>query len=258
MLILLGLFACKVTDAPEDVEDLVVYAFDHTDDSNRFRTASGDGLVPVIDEQFDAMLEGYAVHSLTADDIRGVGVELPEDEELDIVGAASTVDMVSELDPVADVLCDDNLEDVFSATIEYDVNEEIGDRDCFLSHECDGYDIVGTRVTDLGLLGEGTQDFESAFRWVALSDGRTGLFIRQLSPDDTVLGNDIVKIHSNYSFAFLYPKTDGGLRRMEAQWIDAEVVGADIPETFALDIAVRTMANRANELDVFLGAVVEE
>ena len=58
----------------------------------------------------------------------------------------------------------------------------------------------------------------------------------------------IAKVHQQYALVILYP--DGGVtRRVETFWVDAEIIGLDVPDSFAVDNAINSMAAQAERVD---------
>ena len=241
---------CAVVEAPESLEDLMVYGFVHTadEDARPIEAAAAD-LPGQVSRYAADLREGYSVSSLTVDDLAAVGLAV--DRDIDVVGVAYLLEQSATVDEIASVLVGGDLSQVFEKTLEYAIHRE-DDLDCFLAHQCETYTNAGTRVTDAGLFGTATQDFESHVRWVALADGGAGLVLRQLSPDETEISSGLAAVHQSYNWALMY--RDGATtRRIEAYWADAEVVGLDVPATFALDLAVSSNVERAAELDAYLG-----
>ena len=70
--------ACTVVDAPEEIEDLVVYGFEHFDDDEEYLIAVGEGLFPWVDENFEELTDGYRVEDLSVENLENAGVEDPD------------------------------------------------------------------------------------------------------------------------------------------------------------------------------------
>lgn len=244
------LVGCKVVDAPESFEELVVFAFVHYEDGQRWVDASAEGVVPFVEDNYDEMLEGYRVDSLGQDDLDAAGLDVVLEE--DILGAAGAITMESSLEEVARGLTYPDLSEIFERTESYDVDPiDDSDRDCFLAHECAEFRQTGTRVTRQPVIGASTQDFTMVFRWATLEDARDVLLMRVLIPDETDMSVSWLKIHQNYVLSVMF-EDSGGTVRMETNWIDAEIVGMDIPDSFALDSVLGAMEAQAEELDAWI------
>lgn len=247
---ILVLAGCGVVDAPEEIEDLAVFGFVEFEHGDSFRRSTADALVDAVALVEDELLEGYRVDSLVHQDLIDAGIEdAPEPRAL--IGIAAIIQMESALDDVIEVLTSPTLPEMFASTLEYDVHEAT-DRDCFLAHDCESYRFSATRTNDLGLVGTSVQDFEMTLYWVELSDGRTGVVVRQLSPDETEMSSGLLRLYQNYIFDFIEPTASGGTRRFEANWVDVEILGLDLPDSIALDLAVSSLQRRGAEIDAFL------
>ncbi len=243
---------CTVVDAPEDFEELVVFAFVNFEERQSFADAAAEGLVPFVEANFKALDvdggDGYRVSSLTEEDLAAAGIERTLEEA--VVGAAGAVRMESSLDDVARAVTYPKLDEIFERTIEFDADSDT-DLDCFLAKECELHSQSGNRVNDQPFIGQSSQDFEMAFRWATMEDGRDVLFMRTLIPDETEVSFPGLLIHQNYVLAAFWEE-DGKTARVETNWIDAEITGADIPDAFALNSVLGAMEKQAEEIDLWV------
>ncbi len=250
MLLLLALIGCKVADAPEELQSLMTYGFVHTEDDDADPLEEvALGLPPLVVENQADLEAGYSVDSLALEDLQAIGLD-PQ-REVAVVGVAYLLEMQAGLDEIAPVLAGDELDQVFAKTFEY-TTQTRDDLSCFLAHECDIFHNHGTRVTDTGLFGEATQEFDSVFRWVEMPNGGQGLVLRQVSPRPTEMTTDLVTVHQSYNWALMYEE-GGKTRRVEAYWADVELIDLDVQDSVILDLAVGTNQDRAVELDAYLG-----
>ncbi len=252
-MLLLGA-GCKVIDAPENLEELVVFGFVHYDDGQSWVDAAAEGLVPFVQADEGELADGYRVDSLGADHLAAAGID--RDAELDIIGAAGKVQLRSTLDEVAAALTYPHMDEVFSRTTAYDVVSET-DRDCFLAGECPMHQHAGTRTVNQGFFGDATQAFSMVFRWAFLEDGMRALMIRTLVPEPTEMSTVWLRIDENYALNILFPNEDG-TARLETNWVNARVIGVDIPDSVALDATLSGMQTQAEELDAWVEAQREE
>ncbi|MEZ4317607.1 MAG: hypothetical protein R3F61_08880 [Myxococcota bacterium] len=245
----LGLSACRVVDAPQALEDLAVFGFVHFDDGDAFTEATVAGLSARIDENAEPLLEGYRVGELSTEDLATAGIDVGEIEA--IGGIAVTIPQRSEVDDLIGIITSDTIAADFTTTLEYDVLTST-DRDCFLSHACDSYTFEAFRVNDVGILGTSEQTFTMTVRWVALPDGRVGALARQLVVDPTTLSSGLARIDQNFILDFYEPLPTGGSRRFQANWIAYALLGLDLPDGIALDLAVNALRNRGEEMDTLI------
>jgi hypothetical protein len=250
ILALLILSGCKVVDAPDAIEELVVFGFVHFDDDIEYLEAVGEKLFPGVEGLDDELEEGYYVDLLTADDLAMVGVENPETEG--IIGALGRAAYRHDMVPVACGIAwpDKDETEAYDNYLDYDFQDD-GNRECFLAGECDRYDQSAHQVIDIPILGESEQSFERSFRWVRPDEGEPWIAVRLLSPEPVEFNTSILAVDQQYSFFALYD--DGGeTRRIEAFWVEARALGAEFPEAFAVDMAVNEMQTQADRVDAFL------
>lgn len=245
LLLLPLLSGCKVVDAPESLEELVVFGFVHFEDEEDFLIETAEGLIPIAEDSVEELTEGYRVDELTSEDLTAVGIENADVQG--IIGAMGLADYTHDIDEVARMISHRQKDELFEDTLEYEVLEE-SERVCFLDHRCLEYFQRIRETTSVPLLGDATREFDSAYRWVEHEDYGWILFIRTLSPDPVTFSSNVVKVNQQHSFAMLY-EPGNTARRVEAFWVDAQIIGLDVPDSYAVDTAVQSMADRAELVD---------
>lgn len=251
---LLALSACKVTDAPHNLEALMVYGFTHFDDEDKYLEATAEQLVPLIAPHEEEMTkDGYRVNDLTKADLAQAGVDAGD--VTGITGAMGLADYTHKVKPVIDVASAENKHQIWPEKfIEFEVLDT-SDRDCFFSHECNRLDQTVHETADAGLLGDATRTYTNSYRWVEETDTTPeGVFIRTLSPDPIDLSSGLANIFQQYSFAFVYARGKDA-RRVEAFWVDIEVIGVDVPDSESVKLVVNTMGKQAECIDDYLNGV---
>jgi len=108
---LLLVSACKVVDAPDDFEELVVFGFTNFMDEPELFVAAAEGLIPYAETIVDELEEGFRVDNLTYVDLVSAGVD-PQDDEVDILGASARVLMTSDPVDIAWVLTYEDMTEV--------------------------------------------------------------------------------------------------------------------------------------------------
>lgn len=254
MLVLLALLSgCKVVDAPDDLEALMVFGFVNFDDDIEFLEATEAELIPLVEAQLEDLSDGYRVAELTRADLTEAGVE--GEGEVEIIGAMGTVDYRHDIEPVLEVAIDEDKEEMFPDNfVAYEVRET-SDVDCFLAGTCDRMDQEVFERAKVNLLGEGERTYDASYRWVDNPDLPRALFVRQIAPTEMKFEGSAINltVHQQYSFVMIYEK-DGVGRRVEAFWVDADLVGLDVPDTFAVDNAVSAITGQAERVDDWIDA----
>jgi hypothetical protein len=245
LLLSVWLLACRpAVDAPDDVEEQAVFGFVHFDEPG-FVEAVADDLLAFVRDPPEELEEGFLVDSLRTDDLAAVGVV---DPVLDgVIGALGRALYV--LDPAGVALgtTDPGRESWWDSVERFDVIGEEGDRDCFLAKACDRYEQTVSDETQIPMLGRASRTFTNQLRWVTSDAGEELLAVRQLAPDPVDLTSTLLAIDQQYSFALVGEHEEGAVRA-EAIWVDARVLGAELPEGFAVRQAVGQMQTAADTM----------
>lgn len=250
-LLLLVASGCKVVDAPDTLEDVVVYGFEHYDEEDpEYLVATHMEMEPLVEANLDALDEGYRVSNLTSEHLEAAGIE--DAEVAEIIGAMGVADYTHGLDDVVAIVTHEHKDELFDNLLAYEVTAGT-DRECFLSRECLTLEQDVVETAEIALLGEATRSFHLSFRWVELEDGTWVVFNQSLCPDEIEFSTNIARIYQQYAFVAMYPNGDTA-RRVESFWVDAEVIGMDVPDTFAVDNAVSQMKSTAEKVDEAIDA----
>lgn len=246
LLLLPMLTGCKVVDAPEDIESLMVFGFANFDEDEAFLEETERQLIPLVEARLEELTKGYRVADLTAADLEKAGVAASN--EGDIVGAMGTVDYRHNIDDIVDAVSRSDKDVMFPDNfLAYDVLDT-SDRPCFLAKDCDRLDQEVFERAKVAILGEGERTYDSSYRWIEPKDLPRAVFIRQIAPEEMQFSSNLAKIHQQYSFVMLY-EIKGVARRVEAFWVDATMIGMDVPDTFAVDNAVNAISSQAERID---------
>lgn len=243
------LTGCKVTDAPEDLEQLMVFGFENFDRDPEFLASMGVNLFPLVDVQFEDISDGYRIENLTAEQLEAAGIDDPNVDS--ILGAMGAADYTHSIDDILPGMLAYNRSELFDQIKEYEVTDEEGDRDCFFAGECDTYTLTATQTVNVALLGDSTQTFTATWRWIDGEDGERFVVSRTLCPNGVEFNSDIMVVHQQYGLAVIYPNGDFP-RRVESFWVDADIIGADVPDYFAVDSAAGAMKTQAERIDDWL------
>lgn len=251
LLAALSTAACTVVDAPTEVEDLVVFGFEHFEDPPRFLEAVHFGLAPWVDDHFDEMVDGWRVNNLTEAHLEAAGVEDPELD--DVLGAIAAADYRHTVEDVVPLLAHPEKDELYEQVIDFQILEDT-DLDCFLAHECETYTYTARQTVRVALLGESTQTFDQVLRWVTTEAGETFVVGRTLSPTPVEFSTSIVAVDQQYALFLVYP-WEGAARRAEAYWVESRIIGADVPDTFAVSQAARQIVTQAERVDDAIDAL---
>jgi hypothetical protein len=74
---------------------------------------------------------------------------------------------------------------------------------------------------------------------------------RSLVPGGVLFNTDLVRVDQQYAVQVLWD-VQGSARRLETFWVEAEFIGLDVPDAYAVNEAVGEMAKYAEEVDAWL------
>ena len=237
-----------MVDAPDSLADLLVFGFVNFEQPAEYPQATAEGILPQTDTFATELEDGYRITPLNQEDLESA--RLNGTIEAEIVGMSAEVGMTSSLSDFARAWSNPHMEEVLSTTLSFAVGKEDGDLDCFVDRRCETYGFDAHREVDLTIFGTATQDFRREFRWTSLESGTPVLTVRETIPTETTMTSPVLVIHQEYVYTMLFD--DDGTQRLDAYWIDAEVIGADIPDSFALDFAVKGMKKAAEDVDLWV------
>lgn len=250
MVLLFLSLGCKPIEAPQNLEELVVFGFVHHQEDG-YPEATSEELLPLANQKFEDLQDGYSVHSLTSTDLEEAGMVSPD--ATDIIGALGGVNYTHSVDEVLSILTRGDKEDLYDDTPVYDLNDTT-DIDCFLARECETLEQEITEATEVAILGLSTRTFTQQYRWVEPEGMEPMVLIRTLCPEGVSFDVDWLVVFQQYAFIALYPH-EGGARRIETFWVDAEFIGMDVPESTAVNNAVGQMAAQAEDVDALIDAL---
>ena len=248
---LLACSGCVVIDAPETIEELVVFGFQNHTEGPAYREAFGDGLLPLLEERWEELVEGYKVDNLDASHLEAVGVDNPSTET--IIGALGTAPYSHSLQDVVWGITYPEKDEVFDNFEEYEIVEDT-DRDCFVAGECESYTQTVRQTVSVPLVSTAASTQSKDHRWVQGPDGTRYVIGRTLIPEPLVLGSTtLVAIHQQYDIFLLYDRA-GVTTRVETVWIDATFLDSALPDDFLVGQAVRGMTSGAERIDELIEA----
>jgi hypothetical protein len=240
---------CTVVDAPETLEELVVFGFVHFDESEAFLRATADNLIPLAEEHLEELREGYYVDLLEEADLVAAGVDAPEIEG--IIGALGSADYRHPILDVIRLQTRADKADLYDNIDEYIIENIDGDLNCFLDGHCRRIAMTLTEITVLPIIGKASTTHRRELRWVRLTDGREILCSRGLNPAGVEFNTTLIEVRQQYAFYCSYPAPVNA-RRLEAMWVDAYLLGADIPISWAVDQVVSEMQSNADRVSDLL------
>ncbi len=241
--------ACTVVEAPESLEELVVFGFEHFDDGDEYLEAMGENMWPKVEEHWEGIQEGYHVDVLNESHLEAAGVSSPD--TVSIIGALGAVPYTQGVVPSVCGVTWPAKDEIYEDYLAYDWTE-VSDRDCFLVRECDRFEEDIVQTVAVPFLGEATQTVTRQFRWVEPADGEPFIVSRSISPTPMEFSNGgIMAVDQQYALVIFVPWPDDALR-VETFWVEARFLGADVPEYFAVEQAISTMGDQVEAVNEFV------
>lgn len=251
--LVLGAFVvvgCRPPEAPETLDELASFLFEHTwDDDESYLEPGLINLQEWLEDGFAETSKGYEVTNISPEAVASVALE--ERDLTDLIGAAVGYDVALPADQVVDLMLFEDPVEMFPGDFDKYEREFLSDSDCFRNYECSTLELYVSVVANYPLSITGTSDTHMQYHWVELETGRAAVqrSWTRWEPDISV---DWLRVVQQYYLAVTLPKADGTTRRLEAMWLQAEILNADIPESMALNMTIDTMAKTGEQLEAYV------
>jgi hypothetical protein len=184
------------------------------------------------------MSDGYEVESLYQSTLDEIG----DDRDASAVAGAAIASSAEDLEvpPVVDSLILADQLDVYADTYDSYDREFDGDADCFAAGDCDWLEMDNTSVATLPIIGAIETKMHAQERWIETSRGPVLLHRGWLAEPSN---NALMDLPAEYHLSVTYTHTDGGVRRAQALWADAKLIGIELPEGSILKTLVKNLVN---------------
>jgi hypothetical protein len=232
-------------DAPDKLEDLAAYLFDHAGDEDPEALKAGvDNLDRWLDAHLEAAREGYTIDTLSTAAIDGVGVDPVHAEGL--VGAAVATHLPRNPKRVTRTLTLADPTAVYPDTYTVYERDWIDDPQCFVAQDCETASVRAHTVSAYPMSLEVTSDFKAEYRWVELDDGMA-MVQRTWLRRPAEVSKDWVSVPAQFFLSVNLPHK-GRTRRLQTTWIAAELGDTPVPEATALNMVIDSMVAGDEEL----------
>jgi len=232
-------------EAPEKLEELAAFLFDHADDDDPEALAVGvENLDAWLGRNLEEAREGYTINTLSAAAIEGVNVD-PEHAE-GLVGAAVATTLPKGTKAITKALTLADPTKVYPDTYSTYEREWIDDPHCFVDRDCESADMRAHTVSEYPMSLEVTSDFKAQYRWVETEAGMAMVqrtWLRR--PAD--VSKDWVSVPAQFFLSVNIPR-DGKTLRLQTTWIAAELGDTPVPEATALNMVIDSMISGDEEL----------
>ena len=232
-------------DAPDKLEELAAFLFDHTADDDPAELEAGvANLDTWLEANMEEAREGYTVSRLSSKAIEGVGVDPTHSDGL--VGAAVATRLPRGTKAVAKALVKADPTEVYPDTYTVYERDWIEGDDCFVSRDCDLAALRAHTVSAYPMNLEVTSDFKAEYRWVE-TDGGMALVQRTWLRKPAEVSKDWVAVPAQFFLSVNLPHK-GDTLRLQTTWIAAELGDTPVPEATALNMVIDSMITGDEEL----------
>jgi hypothetical protein len=232
--------ACKRPDpAPAELDALCAYLYDHVDDEDDAAAIEGvENMMAWLDDGYAEMSDGYEVESLYQSTLDEIG----DDRDASAVAGAAIASSAEDLEvpPVVDSLILADQLEVYADTYDSYDREFDGDEECFAAGDCDWLEMDNTSVATLPIIGAIETKMHAQERWIETSRGAVLLHRGWLAEPSN---NALMDLPAEYHLSVTYTDTDGGVKRAQALWADAKLIGIELPEGSILKTLVKNLVN---------------
>lgn len=245
------LLGCKPPpDAPAELDALVGYLYEHTDDDDEsFLVVGSDHLDSWLDVRLHETLEGYSVDNLSATAI--AELELGNPDITGLAGAAVGHDGPNPVEELGVAIAAAPALDIYTGNYTDYHREYEGDVDCFVAGDCAWLESVVESTASYALGIDVTSRSRVQYRWVETEAGP--VFVQRswmMEPAD--ISVEWLTVDQQFFLWMIIPD-EGGSRSIQATWVIATITGAQVPEGVALNMVVDQMRTFAEELDAYVG-----
>lgn len=237
--IALSLIACQPPQAPEELDDIMSYLFEHHPDrSKRALTAGTENLNNWLESHKDETWDGFQISALSQE-----AVDELDDRERDLsdlIGVAVGYDIDYSVEEVIDViLFADPLEFNQGDIVEYKRTIVEGTEECFAAKECDRLAYMTEALGNYPLGLEVRSKTMNQYRWITTDFGDAAIQ-RTWMMEPAESNWDSINLDQQYYITAAMP-IETGMRRVEAGWVVMALGDLPVPEGIAMNLAIGTL-----------------
>jgi hypothetical protein len=241
---------CKrLPEAPETLEEITNYLFEHFDDDDPLALESGlINLETWLDANMEQANVGYKVDDLSAQAIENLeGTNLTLDEQ---VGVSVAYDIDYDTEDVVKTLV------MVGSDLLYPDNFEAFERDfliepaCFTDHTCDLTQWEVSSQTSYPLNIHVTTSGRTEYRWVDMEGGYAAVTRNwMISPAEVSV--DWFELEQQYALSALINR-NGSTRKLDAGWVIVRLAALPLPENTVINMAASGLLESGEALEHYL------
>ena len=245
----LALIACGPPEAPETLDDLSSFLFEHVWDEDEVYLEVGlANLSEWLEDNFEATHEGYGVTNLSQEAVSSLEGDTRTVEGL--MGAAVGYDVGYPTDDVVEAMVFEDPLVLYPGDYELYTRDFQTETDCFMTRDCMTLEFLQHVIVNYPLGIQIDAKSRTQYHWVPTPHGMAVVY-RNWSREPPEINKSWLTVDQQYFMAVSMPKADGTTRRVEAMWVKAEIGDADVPEGMALNMTIDTMLSTGPKLEAY-------
>jgi hypothetical protein len=248
----LSLLACRPPQAPETLDDLSSFLYEHTwDEDAEYLSVGLDNLEVWLQSHMSELGEGYEVTNLSQEAVSSL--EGDDRDVTGLIGAAVGYDIEFPVEDVIMAMVYDDPSIMYPELYDYYDRTFLQGEDCFATRECSRveFDVHSRQYMPLGIELEAT--FRTQYHWVDLESG-PAVVQRVWTREPPIINKDWLTVDQEYFLSVMMSLPDGRSRRIASMWVIAELGNIDVPEGMALSITIDSMLETQDLLNEYLGS----
>jgi len=241
---------CAPPPAPQELNELTGFLFLHAADTEPDYLEQGlINLRQWMSKRLDETIDGYVVDNLSE---KAVGdLDQCTREITGLIGAAAGSESNYSVEEMVDLRINGPQLQMFDDLHKYRREYLLNDTDCYRDHSCDmlHYDAYATRTFPFGIEVQAISRVQH--RWVETDEGYANVQRSWLARPMKATP-DWVNVDEQFYLSASIPWDNGGSVRMQAVWAITEFGNTPVPESIALDMAIKQMKEDAETCEDWL------
>ena len=239
----------RLPEAPETLEELTNYLFEHFDDEEPESLQAGVlNLEAWLEGNMEQANAGYKVQDLSEVAVSGLdGNNLTLDGQ---VGVAVSYDLWHNAEDVTKTLASTDARVLYPDNYESFERSFVDDLDCFLDQDCEFIRWEATSSSKYPLNIKVETSALTDYRWVQLDDGYAAISRNWMIAPATV-NVDWFKLKQQYALSVLINRS-GITRKLDAGWVILSLGAIPLPENTAINMAADSFLESGEQLEAYL------
>ena len=250
LLLSAALTGCKPPpDAPDKLEELCGYLFEHLDDEDDVEMVAGlDNLDVWLGNHLHDTLEGYTISSL--DETAVQTLDNQKRSVSSLVGAAVATESNFTPTQITEALILEDQEEIFVDSYQVYNRDWDGDPACFPGRDCTFVEADLHAESSWAGLITVSSHAHNQYRWLD-ADGGWMMAQRSWMVEPAEVSWDEIQVNAQYYLAITLPAS-GGAVRLQSTWIDADYGVLPVGEDYAKQQIVKSMQGTHDQLETWL------